>query len=120
METTFKKIMIYQGEKNDFFGYKPTKFDFKKGTKVLLKESGKAIVVTAVFDLGNEAFRLFKYIFGAIKNNKSSSSEKTALLEQVAMTLSGAEGEHIAATRLAIMEEKQSDNLENLFNAFEH
>ena len=45
------KFLVYSTEDRSKYGFKIAKFDFKSGTKILNKTTGKIIVVTGVVNL---------------------------------------------------------------------
>ena len=108
------KVMIYLNEDFTRFGYKPSKFDFKTGTKLLNKESGKKMVVLQVVDLGPNAFICLKNYFGDLKNVRMSAQEKACKLAGFAKELSGKNGEYFAKCKILAIEQSESRKIERM------
>lgn len=114
------KVMIYIGEGKDFFGYKPVKFDFKKGTKVRLA-SGKFAISVLVEELGNSSFVLLKRAFSECKKMRNASIEdKVLFLLEVVKKYSGEEGNNIAKEMIEKQERLLSDKVEGILEEIEN
>ena len=68
------KIMIYIGEKEEFFGYKKAQFNINNGTKVIV--NNKFAICMTVAELSEKAFYLFKVLFGELKHKRISNRMK--------------------------------------------
>lgn len=117
------KVLVYVGEKKDFYGYKKVKFDFAKGTKIKL-DSGKFAVSIVTAEFGENSFLLFKKAFREIKFSRNVSMyEKAIELAKFAMKYSGQEGEDLAkkiVEKFELIEKAQSDRLEMVMEKLEN
>lgn len=94
------KIMVYTNEDGSSWGYRPCKFNFEEGRKVLNQESGKIMIVKGVYDLGENSFLCLKRIFGVLKNKRVLTlSGKVAIFEAVAIFLASDNGEEEARNK---------------------
>lgn len=80
-----KKIMLYQTEDKSAYGYKPTQFNFKVGSKVINQETGKIFIVEGIYNFMDSDFIKFKQVFRSVKKSKHETPTKIHMLKQFAI-----------------------------------
>lgn len=114
-----KKIMVYITEDKGY-GFRPSKFDFKRNTRIMSKDLGKAITVLGVYDFGENGFIWFKRVFGEIKRSRMDYQDKIMSLVESAERFNGEKGDGIARILSEKEDKRMSERLEKIVDYVEN